>query len=1337
MSVDQTFTAALPEPPAISPIPPHSRNHSVSSERPSAKGLLVPPPLASPEPVYIAPSAASQIVTNDHDSHLDVWYDQYGIEPSADAVLVASTALRLVNNFLDQLLFNFISVARSTSLASLRPAVSEVLKPKLAKDAIAGADLELQEYLGGGEEEELLAFHNGREPSGDWDPELVWKRTRLRCMVYSSLGDMEEEDEDYHTEQARLDDPPGSNHQRFSGNPSVVSPAVAIFLTSILEFMGEQALIIAGQAAYQRLRARYAKEERDGTISSIEMSERVVVDEMDMERVALDRTLGRLWRGWKKRIRSSSVSMSIPRSYSRETIRSRDASRQRNYGNEKTSVVGKDTTVLSTTQPRMAEDLAASTPLPESDDDTRESETSGPTVYTDEPGEEKEEDEEDKTNGFYTETVPLRPQSLLVFPSYSARLPTPNDSGESTPAFLSSASRKRSYSEPSPAASAGTTGFDRQKWSQFDSTIDEGPATSTAEHPKGRIEDPSITNTNDDITKGPLPGTHATAAAENSGDEDLTEEPEIMTSARVSVGSAHSPEPTVTLSKHPSVRAPSIHSLRLVEVGPRSPHMKRDSGEGLVSAATSASTTSSDRRSGSTTSVTNNAPISQGRERSAETSVRIPDRSALRDDVITRKPQTLYDSDPSAAASATVNPLTYQEPQFPYEDAPEPSPEPETATNGPKRKALTVAPYLTISRNSENGVPPLTPLREMMEGATDTADEASSIALSETTYDVHPSSVASVSPISATPSYDHIYPSEPQREVVRLSQPPAQRESEMSRKPRAFSGSHGQPQHSGTGLSSALHKLRPLRTSEDSTARGVTDKGMSLEELIQSDDTIQFTLTPQSMRQIESDVAQKSPLPQSPSFKTNGESPKQRKNSHGSVTRTTGLRSNPPAEALRPNSSRPVSKASSRVRSIAAQARDARAEHDSISDFAEFIRTTGPPGEITPTSASSAQKPQSPTSLRGDVSASRVASTPVSSNVGRVAPPAIRKQLQAREAVVPNNDSSELIDFIRQGPPRSSNNDDPRISRTVAPFRTTMDSDQMTSTAGGRALDTTGDVRRSQASTNASIERSIQSSANSQSALLSHNPLATTSRPFPKASSPVKVDSFDDSEDAAPKRKQRRVRDPYAIDLSDEDDDGLDVSSKAKKPMRQEESLIDFLNSVPPPPEAPTRLFETAPKSVSKKASSRSLIGRFSRSGSTSAPATRKTLVKSPSISTSRPESRVSTRTAQGATYTPIVTQYSDSTTSLPNPANQTKYAGRPDSERRPATRSRVAQQTYQPREATTQPRNQAQDLADFFSNTAPPPDNNADRNRAPAAPPKEQNGFSRVFGRRKKVPAM
>ena len=254
---------------------------------------LVSMPTVSPEPAYIAAAAAANVVTSEI---INEYHISFPADQEHEGASVTPGSLSLINAFLDRLLFNFLSCAHSTSLASLRPAVTEVLRPRLAKEAIGGADEELQEYLGG-DIEELNTFHGGEEPSGDWDLDLVWKRTRLRCMLYTRLGDMEEEDEEMYLEQEHLNDDRSSKR-----DGGMVSPAVAIFLTSVLEFVGEHALMIAAQAAYKRHETR-ARIEESGL-------QRVTVEEMDMEKVALNSTLGRLWRAWRASVRSPRGSLS-------------------------------------------------------------------------------------------------------------------------------------------------------------------------------------------------------------------------------------------------------------------------------------------------------------------------------------------------------------------------------------------------------------------------------------------------------------------------------------------------------------------------------------------------------------------------------------------------------------------------------------------------------------------------------------------------------------------------------------------------------------------------------------------------------------------------------------------------------------------------------------------------------------------------------------------------------------------------------------------------------------------------------------------------------------------
>ena len=426
--------------------PPLSRSQSVSSERPNMSrfpSLLTPPATTSLSPAYIAASAASQIVTADHDIQAYSWFTEEGIAPSGETALVSQASLKLVNSFLDQLLYNFLSAARSTSLGALKPAVLEVLKPTLAKEAIAGADQELSEYIGTDDDEELLAIHNGPEQVGEWDLELAWKQTRLRCMVYSSLGDVEEEDEDMYAEQEQLN-VPGIANGRFADNADVVSPAVAIFLTSILEFIGEQTLIVAGQAAYQRLRSR--KRDSDRARSLNEIAERVVVEELDTEKVALNATLGRLWRTWRKRLRSSTALSSRP--LSRESPFRRHYQTSVASSSRRSSFDAMDGHTNAPEHSRnislaevLEEDVAANIPLPVSDNDVEEIEVPG-LVYVNEllALESSNDQEQQRPRSMSLPTATTRPHLSIE----SGRLMMPEAQTE----WMPSETRLRSQSLP-------------------------------------------------------------------------------------------------------------------------------------------------------------------------------------------------------------------------------------------------------------------------------------------------------------------------------------------------------------------------------------------------------------------------------------------------------------------------------------------------------------------------------------------------------------------------------------------------------------------------------------------------------------------------------------------------------------------------------------------------------------------------------------------------------------------------------------------------------------------------------------------------------------------------
>ena len=299
------------------------RTSSMSSERMalSAASSVASPPPVSPEPAFIAASAASQIVTSDHQDQMESWIGAGNDDVAANTGMVMPAALAQINGFLDQLLYGILATARSTSIAALRPAVSEILKPRLAKDAINGADEELQDFASGREDEDLSTQNSGTDFSGVSDLNLIWRRTRLRCMVYTRLGDLEEEDEEAYIEREYQEDADNRHHRSIEDlsaqDLELVSPPSAIFLTSILEFIGEQSLLIAGDAAYSRFHSRkpHAPHNND---------ERVLVEDTDVEKIAFDTRLGRLWRSWKKKVRSPGIVS--PRLTSRESIRGYAAS---------------------------------------------------------------------------------------------------------------------------------------------------------------------------------------------------------------------------------------------------------------------------------------------------------------------------------------------------------------------------------------------------------------------------------------------------------------------------------------------------------------------------------------------------------------------------------------------------------------------------------------------------------------------------------------------------------------------------------------------------------------------------------------------------------------------------------------------------------------------------------------------------------------------------------------------------------------------------------------------------------------------------------------------------
>lgn len=1413
---DTSMSQFSPDMSAASPRPGAARStHSISSDRPStaAQSVMSPPLAVSPEAAFIAASAASQIVTNDHESHADTWYDQHGFQPSGESVVVSSGALRHLNNFLDHLLFNFLAVSGSTALSNLRPAVSDVLKPKLAKDAINNADEELREYLGGGDDDEFL--HSPTSASSrDWDLELVWKRTRLRCMVYSSLGDMEEEDEDHHMEEGLLGDEDAASN---------VSPAVAIFLTSILEYLGEQALISAVQAAWNRMRIKYEKEPKDPAKGRCDIVDRIVVEDFDMERVALDRTLGRLWRAWKKRVRSGPGSVDL--SY-------RPASREKMYrarlgsltAPEEGAFPAVEESVNEPEEPNREEldddERAAAVPLPMSDRDIDEIEVPGLVHYSDDESEQEEAEALD---------LGTRPKSMMLFSFINKGVPSPTMSPPTTPTQLT---RKRANSLPTPAASPYTQ---REKTSTEDEgTAEEATQPTNEASPEdgpGQEEENAVASklteedkadeqdTEPESSKmsyrlsGPLTGAAAAAAAaasaavasaysipkqsssthdeeENDTDFEEIEQAQIMTTSRISIGGSISGRSDSPANSDRSSRPPlSIStmpvrsgSLRVVDVSsPRTPSTRsqRSSLQQEPNGSSSYSRSQSRTSSYHTQQNLEEAQIEDSRiQRISGTSAVGKPRSNLDSSISEEEtPDSAYKTPMSAVYDAS----TSMKESIPMTEAVS---EPVHQERTSSRSQASQPMFGSVKRHS--------PTSSQTSPKTESEQrQLKEVPMSKVTdLNSPPDSATFMSEDEVGPLPPR-YPKQSPRQHGQSTSPTGPTVPEKSRHRHGHSQSVGaQPETIGivsvdrsadgdaprpsvgrpsvhTPASSASsNKIRPSRVSQDSTATRPEEVAKDFEQLIRSNETIQYTLTPENMREIEVCFTNQWALDNSLTLEKGspkghaGRTTKERSGStaavnrplevrrSASITRATGLRSHPVDMATDDKGRPPLSMANRR--GPAPQARDARLPRESILEFADFIRATGPTGaEATPI--------QSNTGMRRNQSVRQPGSTappaPISKSSMSISSgrPSMgggsisRARLQARDATVDANDNSDLIDFIRQGPSSGAN---PRIPRTVAPFRTTMDSDQMHSSAGGRAMDASipdvQDMRASQASkasTNATemSAPSYQSSVNSQSALLGRKQVPTQSG----SNSPW------DESDMMPVRKQRRVRDPYAIDFSDdedEEDDDFDFQSTPKrKPPPKEESLIDFLNSVPPPSSTEPVPFSlprtnTAPAKAAapkKKASAPSLMSRFRQNSSAatpSPPASSSFSTRGGPVSQSSnrsPGNKLGGGSSANKGYIPIQVNIptggvGDLFPAYGSTASATSTVT--PSSSRPS--GRVPMKKFEPRDAVSVPSRGTSDLAEFLRSSEPPGAMvTASWNKDSSA----ESGGSKLFGRRKK----
>ncbi|KAF2203596.1 hypothetical protein GQ43DRAFT_469869 [Delitschia confertaspora ATCC 74209] len=1101
--------------------PRSSRAPSFNSERPTLAGSTTfqMPSTIRPLPAYIAASVASQIVTDNHNAQLREQYGPNGdVSPFLVNALFSEQALCLLNAFLDHLLFAFLSAARSPSLTAIRPAITDILKPRLARDATATADEELQGLLAGEDDEEFPSAENGQGSAEAWDVDKVWKRTRLRIMVYTRLGELEDEDEERYVQQER-----GlSMDSTGDDEAGLVSWASAIFLTSVIEFIAEQTLMVSGTAAFARIAAKMKKNAQAAAAGGEPQLERIIVEDYDVEKVALNSALGRLWRTWRKRVRSPITPLTPRRITTARSFSSLASSHRRRTSND--TADGSTLTGYASVVPELPDhtitetDIAANIPLPMSDNDVAEIEVPGLARQYDGEG-----------DGAQTPVQrPQRPTSFIML--------------DSPDSFKKRAGRGRPISMPQPEAKpfdfprapaddiqdlktpreefkTPMEQMDRESYIEDERQEGIYDHDGTSEYDVGTHEADMLAFA---ASTGVAPNMSPTKSrADEAEEEDTTEislqsdyyaEPQVLQSKRMSIEKSGPPEMVRTYSIS-SKRSSPLLSPTEEERSYLDDHSDDEKAIGVA-------------RTSNVPIPSPSPPVEMRPKGPSPAPSKYPERGLL-------------DNDPSRrlAAAPAMPPMMASPVDRSVAPDRSPSRNPSRATSSSSR-----APALASLQENESHESPASakktgePQRERSRGSkngTPTRSREAAASAGE-----RPGSRPSV------------------EGAVRSRAETSEGHGEKTVLQRVSSSSSGGKSintsilHSARGSDTSLGRPRGLsnRMSEE-------DRVREFDSLVKRDETVKFTLTPQGVREVDEPPVRRAETPKT-FVKVYPAVSADKSNSFGS----------PPL----PRKSSTRGQASSRSKTTGPKplAREPRIEQDSMRDFADFIRSTGPAaGEsrpVQPFVSLSQTRSKSPTTSTSSPlsSLSRKLSTrqtPISppsasgSGEGPSARPRIHMEPRSPAGQRPGND--DLIDFIRQGPP-GANNGQHRIPRTVAPFRNTVDSDQF-----DRMLDEPGNTEStygSQVST-----QSGRASANSRTGLL---PAANVVQPaYPNT--PQKLAPSYANADPEPQitRTRRRVKDPYAIDSDDDEDEDL-LTALPKSNRRTQESLADFLNSAEPPP---------------------------------------------------------------------------------------------------------------------------------------------------------------------------
>ena len=274
----------------------HSTNPSIASVSTTASSSVgsvyfLPQYMHIPDPEYISVSGAISTV---QEFLVDAGNAHHVL--SRD-IVVTPMAVQTVNFFLDYILHEILARTRSTALSRLRDGVALVIRTTLGTSAMASAEQELLDHAYVGDAELDGNPEDGTDEDElevKWDLDKVWARARIICMVYSILGDKEQDDFEEYEEDPDTQIPASQK----------LSTAAAIYLAAVLETVASHCLRVGGRAALHRFTHHHGT-----TADPMHHSALLNVEDADIKRgIVEDDLTTRLWRKWK---RSENVASTI------------------------------------------------------------------------------------------------------------------------------------------------------------------------------------------------------------------------------------------------------------------------------------------------------------------------------------------------------------------------------------------------------------------------------------------------------------------------------------------------------------------------------------------------------------------------------------------------------------------------------------------------------------------------------------------------------------------------------------------------------------------------------------------------------------------------------------------------------------------------------------------------------------------------------------------------------------------------------------------------------------------------------------------------------------------